>query len=116
MKNVEVAHNSRFRTRRQALDQQTRGLGARRGRAATGYQTHWYELQHIRYEDRSFSIGICFGHQIIARALGGECVLNDGKWEIGTFDIDLTEVGKAVFQTAKSTIVSGPHILCRILM
>ncbi|KAI6044546.1 GMP synthase [Pisolithus marmoratus] len=26
--------------------------------------------------------GICFGHQIIARALGGTCTPNDGKWEV----------------------------------
>ncbi|KAH9919503.1 class I glutamine amidotransferase-like protein [Epithele typhae] len=42
-------------------------------------------------------IGICFGHQIIARALGGECVPNDGKWEIGPTKLDLTEAGKKLF-------------------
>ncbi|KAH8110957.1 class I glutamine amidotransferase-like protein [Phellopilus nigrolimitatus] len=49
-------------------------------------------------------IGICFGHQIIARALGGECVPNGGKWEIGTTEIDLTDVGKEVFKTGKPSI------------
>lgn len=42
-------------------------------------------------------IGICFGHQIIARALGGECVPNDGKWEAGVTEIALTDVGRRLF-------------------
>ncbi|KAF8657594.1 hypothetical protein AX16_002175 [Volvariella volvacea WC 439] len=42
-------------------------------------------------------IGICFGHQIIARALGGTCVPNDGKWEIGPTPLDLTPLGKKIF-------------------
>ncbi|KAL5521075.1 hypothetical protein ACEPAG_8997 [Sanghuangporus baumii] len=44
-------------------------------------------------------IGICFGHQIIARALGGECVPNGGRWEIGTNEMELTSIGKKVFET-----------------
>jgi len=42
-------------------------------------------------------IGICFGHQIIASALGGECVPNDGTWEIGVTEVNLSPAGKAVF-------------------
>ncbi|KAI0087198.1 class I glutamine amidotransferase-like protein [Irpex rosettiformis] len=42
-------------------------------------------------------IGICFGHQIIARALGEECVPNGGKWEIGPTTLQLTNVGKELF-------------------
>jgi len=41
-------------------------------------------------------IGICFGHQIVARAFGGECVPN-GKWEVGPTPLDLTDLGKQVF-------------------
>ena len=41
--------------------------------------------------------GICFGHQIISRALGCECVPNSGKWEIGPTTLDLTELGKQLF-------------------
>ena len=50
--------------------------------------------------------GICFGHQIIARALGGECVPNNGRWEVGTTDMELTDIGKKVFETDRSSIVS----------
>ncbi|PPQ70426.1 hypothetical protein CVT24_013176 [Panaeolus cyanescens] len=42
-------------------------------------------------------IGICFGHQVIARALGGECVPNNGRWEIGPTHIHLTDLGKRFF-------------------
>jgi GMP synthase-like glutamine amidotransferase len=43
---------------------------------------------------------MCFGHQIIARALGGECVPND-QLEIGPTLIDLTDLGKSIFEVGK---------------
>ncbi|KAF9004613.1 class I glutamine amidotransferase-like protein [Cyathus striatus] len=49
-------------------------------------------------------IGICFGHQIIARALGGECVPNGGKWEVGPTPVKLTEVGKQIFGVEEMNI------------
>jgi GMP synthase-like glutamine amidotransferase len=42
-------------------------------------------------------IGICFGQQIIARALGGECVPNGDIWELGPTQIQLTDIGKQIF-------------------
>ncbi|KZT54262.1 class I glutamine amidotransferase-like protein [Calocera cornea HHB12733] len=42
-------------------------------------------------------IGICFGHQAIARALGGQCVKNDKGWEIGVAEVTLSDAGKALF-------------------
>ncbi|KAF9465868.1 class I glutamine amidotransferase-like protein [Collybia nuda] len=42
-------------------------------------------------------IGICFGHQIVGRALGGECVPNNGIWEVGPTTVDLTDLGKEFF-------------------
>ncbi|PPQ98594.1 hypothetical protein CVT26_013777 [Gymnopilus dilepis] len=50
-------------------------------------------------------IGICFGHQIIARALGGQCVPNDGRWEVGPTQIALTPLGRRVFG-GRDTLVS----------
>jgi hypothetical protein len=59
-------------------------------------------------------IGICFGHQIIASALGGECVPNDGTWEIGVTDVILTPTGKQVFGEDKivgqELILSDPQL------
>ncbi|WRT70804.1 uncharacterized protein IL334_007803 [Kwoniella shivajii] len=39
-------------------------------------------------------IGICFGHQIISLALGGECTSGGNGWEIGVYGCELTEEGK----------------------
>ncbi|KAG8221557.1 class I glutamine amidotransferase-like protein [Butyriboletus roseoflavus] len=41
--------------------------------------------------------GICFGHQIIARALGGSCVQNNGLWEVAVTTVQLAPLGKAIF-------------------
>ncbi|KXN85529.1 Putative glutamine amidotransferase-like protein C13C5.04 [Leucoagaricus sp. SymC.cos] len=41
--------------------------------------------------------GICFGHQIICRALGGQCGSNGGRWEIGPTPVHLTDTGKSIF-------------------
>jgi len=49
-------------------------------------------------------IGICFGHQIIARALGGECVPNGGRWELGPTRLRLTDLGKRIFNSDELTI------------
>ncbi|KXN85526.1 Putative glutamine amidotransferase-like protein C13C5.04 [Leucoagaricus sp. SymC.cos] len=43
------------------------------------------------------SCGICFGHQIVCRALGGQCTPNAGQWEIGPTPVDLTDMGKSIF-------------------
>lgn len=63
-----------------------------------------YERVADGYPDQ----GICFGHQIVARALGGECVPNGGNWEVGVTKIDLTETGKKLFGV--SELVSTNHM------
>jgi GMP synthase-like glutamine amidotransferase len=52
----------------------------------------------LNYEVMNTTIitGICFGHQIFGRALGGGCVLNN-KWEIGPTTINLSNLGKTLF-------------------
>lgn len=40
-------------------------------------------------------------------ALGGECVPNDGKWEVGPTTVDLTDLGKEFFGV--ETLVSIMH-------
>ncbi|KAF8908109.1 class I glutamine amidotransferase-like protein [Gymnopilus junonius] len=54
-------------------------------------------------------IGICFGHQIIARALGGECVPNNGRWEVGPTQITLTQLGKSIFGPRDTLTIQEMH-------
>lgn len=44
-------------------------------------------------------VGVCFGHQIASRALGGKVVRNDKGWEIAVVPINLTEEGQKFFGT-----------------
>ncbi|PHZ08235.1 class I glutamine amidotransferase-like protein [Rhizopus microsporus ATCC 52813] len=46
-------------------------------------------------------IGICFGHQIIARASGGITGRNPNGWEVGYVEVQLTPLGKEIFDTDK---------------
>ncbi|WWC98283.1 hypothetical protein V866_005174 [Kwoniella sp. B9012] len=46
------------------------------------------EYSHLKF------IGICFGHQILSLALGGECASGQNGWEIGVYGCRLTEEGK----------------------
>jgi GMP synthase-like glutamine amidotransferase len=50
-------------------------------------------------------IGICFGHQIIGRAMGGACLPNGGNWEVGTTTVDLSPLGQSLF--GRSHMVSS---------
>lgn len=49
-------------------------------------------------------IGICFGHQILARALGARVGRNEAGWEISVEELTLTAAGKELF--GKNTLVS----------
>lgn len=46
-------------------------------------------------------VGVCFGHQIIGRAMGAPVGKSDKGWEIAVTDVDLTDKGKAIFQLDK---------------
>ncbi|OQE95486.1 hypothetical protein PENNAL_c0002G07517 [Penicillium nalgiovense] len=49
-------------------------------------------------------VGICFGHQILARALGARVGRNKAGWEVSVEKLTLTEAGKELF--GKDTLAS----------
>lgn len=50
-------------------------------------------------------VGVCFGHQIVGRALGAPVAKGVGGWEVSVTEIRLTEKGKEVFG-GRETLVS----------
>lgn len=59
--------------------------------------------------------GICFGHQIVARALGGSCVPNNGRWEVGPCEVKMTDLGKKIFGLDVLVSILCPLWFCRSL-
>ncbi|KAI0016876.1 putative class I glutamine amidotransferase [Xylariomycetidae sp. FL0641] len=49
-------------------------------------------------------VGVCFGHQIVARAMGAEVGRNTRGWEISVVEHNLTDEGKKVFGMDKLAI------------
>jgi GMP synthase (glutamine-hydrolysing) len=41
------------------------------------------------------TLGVCYGHQLLGYALGGEVQKNDRRFELGTIEVELTEAGRA---------------------
>ena len=42
-------------------------------------------------------LGICFGHQVLAQALGGQVIKNPKGWELGSNKISMTDSGKSSY-------------------
>jgi GMP synthase-like glutamine amidotransferase len=60
----------------------------------------------ILKQNRIRTIGVCFGHQIVGRAMGVKVGRNDDGWEAAVNDIDLSERGKQLF--GKEKLVMPP--------
>ncbi|KAJ5098307.1 Glutamine amidotransferase type 1 [Penicillium argentinense] len=60
--------------------------------------------QQVLAQDRVRILGICFGHQIIGRAMGAKVGRSDQGWEIAVCDMDLTDKGKELFGRDKIRI------------
>ncbi|KAF7872417.1 hypothetical protein EAF04_003338 [Stromatinia cepivora] len=60
---------------------------------------HFLRTLWVERKDMKFS-GVCFGHQILSRALGAKVEQEPaGKWELAHTEMDLTSVGQRLFQT-----------------
>ncbi|KAL4872556.1 hypothetical protein BDV12DRAFT_161773 [Aspergillus spectabilis] len=73
------------------------------GSKHNSFENHPWILKLVSFTQEALShprvkiLGICFGHQIIGRALGVEVGRNSAGWEIAVSDVDLTEKGKEIF-------------------
>lgn len=56
------------------------------------------------FEAQKPIVGICFGHQILARAMGARVGRSDRGWEVSADHIDLTEAGTALFNKGSLTL------------
>jgi GMP synthase-like glutamine amidotransferase len=56
------------------------------------------------YPDKKI-IGICFGHQILARALGGKVTVNPRGWEIAVRPVNMADSAKGIFDLNSSVMV-----------
>ena len=52
-------------------------------------------------QDRVRIIGVCFGHQILGRALDVKVGRSDKGWEASVCEVDLTEKGTELFGKKK---------------
>lgn len=54
-------------------------------------------VQKMLKHDRIRVIGVCYGHQIVGRALGVKVARSDA-WEISVSEVRLTPKGKQIFE------------------
>lgn len=52
-------------------------------------------------------IGVCFGHQIIGRALGQVVERNEKGWEVSVTSVGLREAGRQLFGEGREELVSA---------
>ncbi len=65
-------------------------------------------VKEILAQERVKLVGVCFGHQIIGRAMGARVGRNEEQgWEVSVTDVDFTPEGRKVFE-GKEVLVSGP--------
>lgn len=54
-------------------------------------------VKQILAQDRVRIVGVCFGHQIVGRALGAPVGRSSTGWELSVTDLELTDAGKEIF-------------------
>jgi GMP synthase (glutamine-hydrolysing) len=51
-------------------------------------------LVRLAHAEQTPFLGVCFGHQLIAEALGGRVTRNPRGWQLGSYEIGLTDIGR----------------------
>lgn len=84
------------------------------GSKHTAYDNDAWILKLVEYTQQAFAtnrvkvIGVCFGHQIVGRAVGGKLGKSTKGWEVAVTEIGLTEKGKEIF--GQDSLVSLKYI------
>ena len=52
-------------------------------------------------------VGVCFGHQIVGRAVGATLGKSDNGWEVAVTEVDLTDKGRELFEVEKMVCLPG---------
>ncbi|OHE97562.1 glutamine amidotransferase class-I [Colletotrichum orchidophilum] len=60
--------------------------------------------QRLLEEGRVRVIGVCFGHQIVARALGAQVAQSPRGWELSVTRLELTDEGQSLFGSESLSI------------
>lgn len=53
--------------------------------------------KEVLAQDRVRLIGVCFGHQIVGRAMGVKVNKSNEGWEVAVVPVTLTDKGKELF-------------------
>lgn len=64
----------------------------------------------LEEQQRVRVIGICFGHQIVGRALGGVVKSSEDGWEVSVLGVDLSKRGQEIF--GRPGLVCDTNFIC----
>lgn len=53
-------------------------------------------------------IGVCFGHQIVGRAMGAKVARSEAGWEISVCGVELSDAGKELFEGRETLVRAFP--------
>lgn len=84
-------------------------------RGTTGhsaFENNPWILRLVEYTAQAMShprvrvIGVCFGHQIVGRAMGVKVARGEKGWETSVCGVDLTDLGRKLFDGRESLVRS----------
>jgi GMP synthase-like glutamine amidotransferase len=64
-------------------------------------------VKQVLEKDRVRVIGVCFGHQIVGRALNQYVNRGEVGWEVSVTPVELSELGKKLFRREKLVSASA---------